>query len=276
MQCAELDGRTRSGRGLDRVANAGHGVATSQIKLLVARFGLLVATLATGCGPGAEDSPWTRTAEQLTPQACDVMVTHHQHFRFTDARVKTEVCRPVGKGLPVLVSTDENSGATVDLEQQIAADRAAFHNWHSSIEPGFRAQLEKDPTTPRDAYIWFYVDGRDEPTKDWLVAEPADALASLNTMETRMRNAAQGLAVRLGDTPDVELEGTVTPPEQYGIPVVRVRAGLQALSVIGLWPEVWRIDGVPTEHTNCSDDYYTTTGENIIDSVFGYDGTGRS
>ena len=232
------------------------------------------ATFLAACGPGTGESASSRASE-LAGSDCDVIVTNYHHYRFIDVRVKTDVCRPEGVGLPTFRSTDETTGAAVDLDQLIAADRSAFHSWHSSIEPEFRVQLESSPTVLHDAYVWFYVDGRDRPRKEWLVAESADAEASSQLTESRMRATAQALAVRLGQMPSVVLRGTVTPAQQYGIPVVRVRANLEGLVTIGSWSEVWRVDAVPKDPVGLSDDYYTTTAENVLDYL-GYDGTGQT
>ena len=60
------------------------------------------------------------------------------------------------------------------------------------------------------------------------------------------------------------------------MPVLRVSGTQDALTTVGSWPEVWRVDSVPTELAQQSDNYYTTTVENVLDTVFGYDGTGQT
>ena len=142
------------------------------------------------------------------------------------------------------------------------------------MEPEFRAKLQATPSEPAEAYVWFYVDEKEAPEKEWLIGEPSSGAATASDREASTRAGAVSIAAKLAAVPMVELSGNSNPDVMYGVPVVRIRATLAAFDAIGTWPEVWRIDPVPDHYAEFSDDYYYTTLENWPDQLGGYDGTG--
>ncbi len=205
-----------------------------------------------------------------------MVVTDHHRFEYVGTSVTRLLCRPVGLETPTIVALDSDTGAVVDFAQLADADRAAFHGWHASVERVFRQRLEQEPDAPLEAYVWFYVDESDASDKEWLVAEASVATAAAALRESRMRTAAGALVKKLHVSTDVQVATDVVAPDEYGIPVVRVRATLAELEQIGAWPEVWRIDPVPPHFTPQSDTYYYTTVDHYLDGLFGYDGTGQT
>ncbi|MBK7585965.1 MAG: S8 family serine peptidase [Myxococcales bacterium] len=203
-------------------------------------------------------------------------MTDHHRFEYIGASVTRLLCKPGGLEAPTIVTLDSKTGAAVEFTQLADADRAAFHGWHASVDPAFREMLEQKPAEPVEAYLWFYVDESDAPNKEWLVAEPSAATVAVSLREVRMRSAAAALAKKLQASPDVEIATDVIAPEEYGIPIIRVRAKLADFEQIGAWPEVWRIDPVPTRFTPQSDTYYYTTLDSYLDGLFGHDGTGQT
>jgi hypothetical protein len=256
---------------------AGMGARASALVALAALVGLGSGACAPDGGGGADVTSGAGLLSAL-PSTCanGVSATDHHRFEYVGVSVARMLCTPIGLEVPTIVTVDSNSGAAVDFGQLADADRAAFHGWHASLEPGFRKTLEMEPDEAREAYVWFYVDESDAPEKEWLIGEPTAAAATAALRETRMRAAAAAVAKKLHAVPAVDVATDVLGPEEYGIPVVRVRAKLAELEQIGSWPEVWRIDPVPTKLTPQSDTYYFTTQEWLLDYYHGYDGTGRT
>ena len=117
------------------------------------------------------------------------------------------MCRPQGAEAPRFISTNDETGALVSLHDLERTDTAAFHNVHSSIQAEFSATLQAQPSDEHEAYVWFHVDGSDEPPKEWLAAEPSDDAETTLTRETRMRARARTLAARLAEVPNLRVEG---------------------------------------------------------------------
>ncbi|MCL4751372.1 MAG: S8/S53 family peptidase, partial [Myxococcales bacterium] len=233
-----------------------------------------VLLFATACGSSGTESFGVTNAELATACEKGVALKDHYHFEHIGVSVTRTVCLPEGDGVPDVVTTDDATGKLVDFAVLGVADRESFHGWHASMHPDLRQMLAAKTGEAQDVYVWFHVDGSDAPNKEWLVAEGAANADAVASRELRTRAAAQSLASKLSTAGNFDITGNLTPPVEYGIPVIRVRAALADLETVGTWPEVWRIDRVPTEHKLQDETYYFTTMEFVIDYYLGHDGTG--
>ncbi|MBK7578572.1 MAG: hypothetical protein IPI67_00060 [Myxococcales bacterium] len=252
------------------------GMALARTHARLVWLTVISAFVLSACGSERLPSDYEAAQAALTTASCEngILKEEHTVLRYIGASVTSRICNPVAGGVPAMVSRDDAAGKQVDLNQLREADNAAFHSWHAGIQPDFRASMEKAEDEAHEVYVWFYVDQADAPEKEWLVGEPLAAAAASASAESRIRTGALQLAGKLS-AEGVGVVSDLLAPVEYGIPVIRARAKLAVLDTVGTWPEVWRIDRVPSEaeHTLLADTFYYTTVESWPD-YFGYDGTG--
>lgn len=239
------------------------------VPLPVCAAGVALALLA--CAPSQDAAETPGVSSAVSTCAGEAVVIRH-HLQFVNLIVRQSFCQPYSSALQV-TTVDDTTGSPVDLEALLAADTAAFHNWHASLAPGLRTVAETNPNKLHEAYVWFRIDESGAAAKDVLLGDAVAASEATALQDAALRKVAGILAARIASLSNVESLTEVDSPQIYGIPVIRLRAPLAELETIGSWPEVWRVDLAPGQGELYSDNYYYTTGESVLD-YFGYDGTG--
>ncbi|MBE7483047.1 MAG: hypothetical protein HS104_24115 [Polyangiaceae bacterium] len=224
---------------------ARHGTARRGTAQLACHWALLGAAVfgSVACGPGHSDVEAVRSeSAKLTTavSSCPngALADEHIYFRYIDTTVTSQICRPTGSEPPTIIATEDATAKQVDIANLLDADSAAFHSWHSGIQPAFRALLETDASMDRDVYIWFYVDQSDLPAKEWLAGEKDAGAAAAAVAESRIRSAAINLAGKL-ETAGVHVTTDVLLPVEAAAPqVAGMAATMQELNPsLKYWPE---------------------------------------
>jgi hypothetical protein len=259
--------RAEQSRAEQSRAPAGRNVKHSFVALTL----LLVAC----SGHDADEAAHMQAA---LASACerDVLLQQRQHFEYAGVSVVHQVCRPKADEPPEIVTLDERTGESLDLEAVVADDTAAFRNAHSTLDAATRAKLDASGGGAIEVDVWFRVDISDFPDKEWQVAEPGAAEALKAEHERRLLSTARALRARLGELRGVELVSHVDGKVEYGMPTVRIRAARAALDVIGTWPEVWRIMHVPRGLPGSAEDYIATERRTHLTAATGLIGAGQT